>query len=154
MKNKRKLITVAMILLCLLICFADNLWSQETPVPFFSLGMSNKGGIVQAGTFYKKVELQAQFKPAITSRTTPSIVSASVGYKLLDWVTPSIGVGHWSKTDFTAYDNDPTGKAPFTKVTGTSVLYSLEIRHTWWFVGVSHCNETFFSAGIKFHRKF
>ena len=152
MKNKLK--TVAVIILALIICFADNLFSQETPVPFFSLGMSDKGAIIQVGTFYQNVEANIQYKPTLSSLTNNSVVSASIGYKILDWFTPSIGAGYYSRTDFTAYDNDPEGKAAFTKISGIAPIYSLEVRHTWWFVGVSHCNQTFFSAGIKFHRKF
>lgn len=153
-KSKHNLLTAIIILIALLICFADNLFSQETPVPFFSLGMSDKGAIIQAGVFYERVEMNMQYKPVVSTLTNNSVVSVAIGYKILDWFTPSIGAGYYSRTDFTAYDNDPTGKAAFTKISGIAPIYSLEVRHTWWFVGVSHCNQTFFTAGLKFHRKF
>ena len=152
--TKHKMLTAAILLLALLLCFADNLFSQEKPVPFFSLGMSDKGAIIQAGVFYERVEMNMQYKPVVSTLTNNSVFSASIGYKILDWFTPSIGVGYYSRTDFTAYDNDPTGKTGFTKISGIAPIYSLEVRRTWWFVGVSHCNQTFFSAVIKFHRKF
>lgn len=152
-KTKHAAITIAMILAALLLCFADS-FGQNKAIPFFSLGGSDKGVIIQAGAFYKQVEANVQFKPVVSTLTNNSVVSASIGYKVLDWFTPSIGAGYYYRTDFTAYENDPTGKTGFTKVSGIAPLYSLEIRHTWWFVGVSHCNETFYSIGIKFHRKF
>lgn len=151
---KRKLITIALILLCIALLFSCKVLSQDKIAPFFSLGGSDKGVIIQAGAFYERVEMNVQFKPTVSSLTNNSVVSASIGYKVLDWFTPSIGAGYFYRTDFTAYENDPTGKTGFTKVSGIAPIYSLEIRHTWWFVGVSHCNETFYSIGIKFHRKF
>ena len=153
-KTKDNLLTAIMILIALLICVADSLFSQETPIPFFSLGVSNKGAIIQAGVFYERVEVNVQYKPIVYNLQNNSVVSASIGYKFLDWFTPAIGVGYYSRTDFTAYDNDATGKTGFTKVAAIAPIYSLEVRHTWWFVGVSHCDQTFFTAGLKFHRKF
>ncbi len=152
-KNNHIAITIAMILAALLLCFADTI-AQDKAVPFFSLGGSNKGAIIQAGAFYERIEVNAQFKPTLSSNVNNNVLSASIGYKVLDWFTPSIGAGYYYRTDFTAYDNDPTGKTGFTKVSGISPIYGLEIRHTWWFVGISHCNQTFYSAGFKFHRKF
>ncbi len=152
-KNNHIAITIALIVAALLLCFADT-FAQDKAVPFFSLGGSDKGIIIQAGVFYERVEMNVQFKPIVSTLTNNSVVSASIGYKVLDWFTPLIGAGYYYRTDFTAYDNDVTGKTGFTKVSGIAPIFGLEIRHTWWFVGISHCNKTFYSIGFKFHRKF
>ncbi|MES2428263.1 MAG: hypothetical protein V4560_14885 [Bacteroidota bacterium] len=148
----KKLILLISVSIALLLSY--NAFSQNTPAPFFSLGASDKGFVVQVGAFYKKFEGQLLFKPAGSGRTTNSIVGVMAGYKLLDWVTPLIGYGYYYRTGFKDYDNDPNGKAAFNVIDGRAILYGVEIRHTWWFVGVSHCDQTFYSVGLKFHKKF
>lgn len=41
--------------------FLTNVFLQEKPVPFFSLGGSDKGLIIQTGAFYKEIEWDIKY---------------------------------------------------------------------------------------------
>lgn len=77
-----------------------------------------------------------------------------MGYKILDCVTPSIGIGYYYGKDYIAYGNDETGKTPVSKYSGIAPFFGIEVRRTWFFFGASYCKQPFYSAGFKFHKKF
>jgi hypothetical protein len=135
----------------LLLCFADTI-AQNKPVPYFSLGGSNEGVIIQAGGFKDSVELQIQYKAA--KQGIPSVASVSIGYKLFDWITPLFGFAHYHYTDIQKFANDPLGIAGYEYFSGFTPIVGLEVRHTWWFVKVDYCRNAFYSIGFKFHKKF
>ena len=137
----------------LLLLLTLNLLGQEKPAPYFSLGVTNSGALGQAGGFYKKWELTLEGKTAYSSNEGLKVAGIFLGRKMFKWVTPGIGVAYVTNTSFEEYNRDYLGRAVFEPYENITVLYSLEIRRTWWFFKAAYAEKFYFGGGIKFHKK-
>lgn len=149
--------TIVIIIAALLLCFADNLFSQ----PFLGLSMTNKGPSIQLGAMSDKTEISASYRPPMVRNDVYNVLSFQVGRQILITkkeqdnysLTPSIGYGYLRKKDFTKYDMDRLGHTPIENVELFAPVYSLEFGKDAYlgraFLSASYCKELYFSIGIK-----
>ena len=100
----KKVQTVIIILVILLMCFADNLFSQV----YTGIGIGNKGANYEVGVLAGSIDLKANYTMPITSNENKKILSINIGKQFLVnekiTVLPSFGYGFLKWQDFTEYD--------------------------------------------------
>lgn len=148
---RHKLLTVIIILLFLLLCFADSIFSQG----FIGIGASNKGIPVNFGLLAKKVEIKAGYIRPYPHK--PLVTSLSLGYQfnLTDYekdnfsITPSIGYSNVRWKDFSRYDKEDI----ITQVNEFHPAYGLEIGKDLFlgrfYMAGNYYNAFYLSVGIK-----
>jgi len=155
--KKSTIQTIAIIILCLLCCLADNLFSQ----PYLGLSMTNKGPSIQLGAMADKVEISASYRHPMTRNDVFSVLSFQIGRQILITrkdegnyiLTPSIGYGYLRRKDFTEYDLNRLADAPIENVEVFAPVYSLEFGKDAYlgraFISATYSKELYFSIGMK-----
>lgn len=148
---KRKIITFIVIAITILLCFADNLFSQS----FIGFYAGNKGLNLQGGAIVSNIEIKGSYQQGI--KPYANIGTVQVGYQILvtDYeqdnysVTPSIGYGYFKVKDFSQYDK--TGS--IINKEGGRPVYGIEVGLDKflgrYFISGNYCNGLYFGIGIK-----
>ena len=156
MTNSKKT-TILIILLALLICLADNLFSQ----PYIGLGLTNKGMLTQVGVLTDKIEVTGTWKLPFSQNDVATIIGLqfgtgfALGHKEKDnfFITPSVGFANYRIKDFTAYNADPTGRTGIVQISEFKSFLSLELDKDMargrFFISASFCKTAYFGFGIK-----
>ena len=152
--KKSNIQTIVIIILCLLCCLADNLFSQ----PYFGLGLGNKGMNYQLGIRDESLDLKFDYKMPMTRNDVAKVLSFQIGKQLLLThnesdnlsLTPSIGYGWRKWKDFTEWDKG----GEVIPMSDFKPVYQVEIMKQWYYGGLSvnysYCGSNYFSIGFKF----
>jgi hypothetical protein len=154
---KKKTITILLVLLALLLCFADNLFSQ----PYLGLGVSNKGILTQVGVLADKIEIIGTWKLPFSQNDVATILGLQVGtgfalgHKEKDnfFITPAVGFANYRIKDFADYNADPTGRTGIVQISEFRSFLSIELDKDMargrLFISANYCKDAYFGFGIK-----
>jgi hypothetical protein len=149
-KLQRKLVTLALIVLVLLLCFADS-FAQ----PFIGIAATNKGIPVSIGALIDKVEIKGTYIRPF--KNNPSVSSLTLGYQINLTndekdnysITPSIGYSNVRWKDFSQYDKEDI----ITQVNEFHPAYGLELGKDLFlgrfYLSGNYYNAFYLSVGIK-----
>jgi hypothetical protein len=150
MKLKRKIITVIILLVMLLLCFADS-FAQG----FIGIAATNKGVPVSIGVLAEKVEIKGtvirpfKYKPFVSALTLGCQINITDYGKDNFSITPSIGYSNVRWKDFSQYDS----KDIITQVNEFHPAYGLELGKDLFlgrfYLSGNYYNSFYLSVGIK-----
>jgi len=153
--------TIMMLLIVLFCLFADSIWNKLFSQVFIGPGIANKGMVMQLGVLSNKTEITISYVLPMTSNTNAKILSLQVGQKfdITQWdsdnysLMPYCGYGYLKWQDFTAYNNDPTGKTAIDNLSSFNPFFGIQLckdSHAGeLFIGYQYCKESYFSIGFK-----
>ena len=159
--KKETIQTIAMILLCLLLMFADSIMNKLFAQVFIGPGISNKGMVMQMGVLSNKTEISASYVVPFTKATNARIISLQVGQKfnLTKWdsdnysLMPYFGYGFLRWKDFAAYENDPSGKTGIYNMREFKPIVGIQIgkfSHAGEVIAFTqYCNTFYYGIGLK-----
>lgn len=142
-----------MIILILLLCFADNLFSQG----FIGIQGTNRGAGFQFGILTNQVEFTLAHKIPFTRADVAEITSFSVGKQFLlsqkdadnYSVTTHIGIANYRNKNFSKFNT--TGE--ISQVIKFLPIYTVEIGKNSYagriFLSANYCKEFYFGIGLK-----
>jgi hypothetical protein len=125
---------------------------------FIGLSAGSNGAGVSVGYLSAPgIEVSAGYSMPLISAEKPHVFYAAIGKQLLLTqneednfsITPSVGIAHSSRKDFTEYDKG----GPILTIENTKPLYSIEIGKDWYhgrlFVSGSYCGVFSVSVGMR-----
>ena len=149
---KNKLLTFILVLLALLLMFADSLFSQT----FLGIGATNKGIPLSIGTLIKKAEIKGSYiqpyphKPAVSSLTLGYQINLTKKEKDNYSITPSIGYSNVRWKDFSDYKH---GGEVIRQVNEYHPAIGLEIGKDLflgrYYISGNYFNALYLGIGIK-----
>jgi len=146
--------TIVIIIAALLLCFADNLFSQ----PYLGLGLGNKGMNYQLGMIDESMDFKIDYKMPMSRNDVAKILSFQIGKRFLLThnesdnlsLTTSIGYGWRKWKDFTEWDKG----GEVILASDFKPVYQIELMKQWYCGGLlinyAYCGLNYFTIGFKF----
>jgi len=146
--------TIVIIIAALLLCFADNLFSQ----PYLGLSVGNKGMNYQLGIKADNLDFKFDYKLPMSRNDVAKVLSFQIGKQFLLThnesdnlsLTTSLGYGWRKWKDFTEWDKG----GEVILASDFKPVYQIELMKQWdcgcLLVNYAYCGLNYFTIGFKF----